>query len=201
MLAEEADDGIADAGEAEVGGIDLADGNPQGLGGIVGSADDGLQRLRVAMYGNQEIHVERVYAHAAVHVNVGRREEVLDVVNIQPCLFFDFASHALLYRLTHVDEAARQVERALGRLLGTAHHQHLVVVVDDEGGGSRARISVVGEAAGGTLLALEVVLLEAGTAAYRTVRKFLQWVHDARGLPVVRTEGEEGQPAGIGQIA
>ena len=63
---QEADDGIADAGEAEVGWIDLVDGYPAGFGRIVGGGyGDG-----VAVYGDQEVHVEGMDAHAAIGVDV-----------------------------------------------------------------------------------------------------------------------------------
>lgn len=132
-FAEEADDGIADAGKAEVGRIDLADRNPEGLSGIISSTDSGLERVRIAMNRNEVIHVEGMNSHATIQVDVRRGEEILDVVDVEACLFLDLTSHALFYRLAHIDKPSRQVECTLSRLLAAAHDEHLTDIVDDEG--------------------------------------------------------------------
>lgn len=173
MVVEESYDGVADAGKPEVGGVDLADGYPKGFGGIVGSTDGGLDGLKVAVNGHQEVHVERVDAHATIYIYVGRGKEIVYLRHVESRLFLDFAPHALLYRLAHVNKATGQVESAACGVLGPTHHQHLVVVVDDECCRGRARIGIVGEAAVATLLALEIVDLKAGTAADRTEAEFL----------------------------
>ena len=125
------------------------------------------------MHTHQEIHIEGVDTHAAIHIDIGRGEEVLDVFDIEPCLFLYLTTHTLLYGLIHVAETARQVEGSLGGFLGTSDNQQLIVVVDDECCRSRAGIGVVSETTVPALLALEVVHLKVRTATNGTVLEYL----------------------------
>ena len=96
-------------------------------------------------------------AHATILIDVGRREKILDFVYVEPRLLLDFATHALLHGFVHVAEAAWQVERPLGRFLGAAHYEQLVVLVDDKSSGGGAGVRIVDEPAVVAPLALEVV--------------------------------------------
>jgi hypothetical protein len=111
--------------------------------------------------------------HAAVHIDIGRGEEVLDVVDLQSRLFLDLTTHALLNGFIHVAETAREVEGAFGRLLGTTYYQQLIVVVDDKCCCGRAGIGIIGEATVAAFLAFEVVDLKMTAATNRTVFEFL----------------------------
>jgi len=175
MALQEADDGVADAGETKLGGIDLADRYPESLSGVVGGTDNGLDGCRVAVDGNEEIHVDGMNAHAAVLVDVGRRELIDNVglTDLKARFFLDLAAHAFLDGLVHIDKTTGQVEGALGRLLGSSHDEHLVQVIDDEGCRGGTRIGIVDKPAVATTLALEVVHLEVLPATDGAALKFL----------------------------
>ena len=175
MLAE-ADDGLTDAGEAEFVGVDFADRNPECFGSIVGSMDGGFQGVGVAMDADEVVHVKGVDAHAAVLIDVGRGEEITDVLYVESGFFFDLATHPLLACLVHIDKAAGKVERSLGGFLGPPHDKQLVVVVDDKGCGCGAGVGVVGETARLTAFALEVVDNEVATATDGAKSEFLKRV-------------------------
>jgi hypothetical protein len=121
----------------------------------------------------QEVHIEGMNTHATIHIDIGRREKVLDIIDFQARLFLDFTTHAILYGLIHVAEASRQVKSAFGRLFGTTHYQQLIVVVDDKRCRGRTGVGIIGEATVSALLALEVVDLKMTAATYRTVSEFL----------------------------
>jgi len=169
IFLQESDDGVADAGKAKLGGIDLGYGNPKSLSGVVSGFDgrDG------AVHPSQVIHIERMDAHTAIDVDVGRREEILDVRDVKACLLLDFTNHTLLYRFTHIDESARQVERSLGWFLGATDDQHLIVVVDDKCCRCGTGVGIVREPTVATLLALEVVHFKMLTTTNRTVLEYL----------------------------
>jgi hypothetical protein len=111
--------------------------------------------------------------HATIHIDIGRGEKILNIIDFQARLFLYLTTHAFLYGLTHVTEASRQVKSTFGRLFGPSHHQQFVSVVDDKGGCGRTRIGVIRESTVSALLALEVVDLKMTAATYRTVSEFL----------------------------
>ena len=51
----------------------------------------------------------------------------------EPCLFFDFPDDTLLNGLIDIGETAGEVERPLGWLAITLHHQQFATTVTDEG--------------------------------------------------------------------
>ena len=132
---------MPDARQSKILRIDPVQGYPQSVGGIVGS-----MHADVAMHTHQEVHVQRVYPHAAILVNVGRRKQIAYLAYLQSGLLLYLAAHALLHGLLHVAEAARQVQRTLGRLFGPLAHQQPTTLVHHERGYGSRRVLVQLEA-------------------------------------------------------
>ena len=51
----------------------------------------------------------------------------------EPCLFFYFPDDTLFYGLIDIGETTGEVERSLGRLAITLHHQQFATTITDEG--------------------------------------------------------------------
>ena len=159
---------LADALQPEQRGVDVFKRHPRQGGGIVIGMGSGI-------IGHTDFveHVQGVNHHARVEVAVGNGEEIAGCGNIESCLLFYLADDALLGCLIHVHKAAGKVERALGGFLATHRHKQVATDVADEGCRGRAGVGVIGEAAVGTVLTLEIVFLEVATAADGAEAEFI----------------------------
>jgi len=175
-------DSAADASQSEVGGVEAGYVDPEAGRGIIGGVGDGGRRH---VDGIEQ--VERVERHAGIEVEIGEREEIAKVGrgDGEARLLADLATDALLARLLHIDESARKVERAACRFVSAAYDEELAAAVHltrDEGRGGRHRVGIVGEAAVGAVLALDVVDTETAAAAVRAEQEVVEGMHNLYGL-------------------
>ena len=114
-------------------------------------------------------HVERRQFDATIAIYVRQREKVASCRHLEVRLLHHLAHNTLLRRLTNLGEAARQVERALCRLLLSRQHEKLVLVIKDDSRRRGAWIEIILKAAILTLLALFVVVDKMLAATNRAV--------------------------------
>ena len=113
---------------------------------VVQCGDDGIG------FGlSREEEVENRIGHFAIVVVVGLRAEKADIGQLHVDLFQKLAAERLLGGFADVDEAARDGEFALGRLLGAADEERLAVRAQGDRGGGDGRVEVEMKSAGGAV--------------------------------------------------
>ena len=125
------DDSLANALQTEPFGLDLVEREPLTGGGIIGSMEHGGV-FHLAL--KEEIEGGNI--ETTIQIMVGIREEIGGGCDVQTCLFFYFPNDALFYGFIDICESPGEVERSLGWLAITLHHQQFATTVTDEGNDS-----------------------------------------------------------------
>jgi hypothetical protein len=81
-----------------------------------------LDGIDIAMHSDEKVHIDGMNAESGIHIDVRRREKILDSIDLQACLFLNLATHALFNGLIHVTETSRQVEGSLGGFFSTTNN-------------------------------------------------------------------------------
>lgn len=159
---------LTDAGKSEISRIKVAKLYPLAVVGIIVS-----NRLCPLLWLAEVEHVKGVDVHARVVIDVWDGEQETARAHFKTCLLTYLTEYRLLVILIHIDKASRQVEGALGRLLGSTNHQQLVFAVTAVTHYERRRcgrwIGIIGEATVRTVLALDVVNRPSATATARAI--------------------------------
>ena len=122
----------------------------------------------------KEVH--GVDEHPRIEIGVGLGEQITHIVlaDIHSCLFLNLPLHGMLSCLTAVCKTSDKVKCAFGGFLCTGGDQKFVTLIHYQSHHSTCRVEIIDKSTIKATFRLEIIDLEMGRPAYRTVVEFLQ---------------------------